>query len=209
MGRRTRSELLDDVPERSCGVSHFDVAGHDRHDLRRFAEQLSGCEMHRIECAERFDGKGTADASEHRAVNVQYVTAPFEGSQGSNSCLFLCWGQPASCARPDDRAASLGEGEGRRHQLRASRQRLQGCGVVLQQRGYERTRLHVPNVRRDSRRPAGTPGGRPSRASARDVTLRHDRCRSIQRRCRAAAGCLASPRTGHRLPREGGECRPR
>ena len=46
--------------------------------------------MHRIERADRFDGKGAADASEHRPVNVENEAASLEGSQGSNGRLFFC-----------------------------------------------------------------------------------------------------------------------
>ena len=95
--------------------------------------------MHRVECADWFDGKGTPDASEHRSVNVENEAAPLERSQGSNGRLFLYWAQPTTCARPDDRPASLCEGKGRRHELCSARQRLQGCRIMLEQRSYERT----------------------------------------------------------------------
>jgi len=164
--------------------------------------------MHGIERADRFDRKGAADAIEHRSVNVEDEAAPLEGSQGSNGRLFFCCGQPTSRARPDYRPPCLCEGQSRRHVLCSDRKRLHGRRVMLQQRCNERARLHVPNARSDSLGSEGTRGCPPSRASPRGATLRHDRCRSVQRRCPAAVGCPASPRTGHPLPRGGGECRP-
>ena len=158
--------------------------------------------------ANGFNGKRPADTSEHRPVNVEDEAAPLEGSQGSNGRLFVCFGQPSGRARPDDRPACLCEGQGGRDVLCADLQRLHGCRVVLQQCGNERTRLHVADARRGNPGPARTRGGLSSRAWPRGATLRHDRCRSVQRRCPAAAGCPASPRTGRQLPREDGECRP-
>ena len=107
--------LLDDVPKCSGVVSHSDITSHDRDDLWRFAEQLCRCKMDGIERAERFDGEGAADASEHGSVNVEDEAAPLESSQGPNGRLFFCCGQPTGRARPDDRPARLREGQGRRH----------------------------------------------------------------------------------------------
>jgi len=201
-------QLFDDVPEGSRVVSHSDVASYDRDNLWCLTEQLCRCQMHRVQCADRFDGKGAPDASEHCPVDVEDETAPLESSQSSNGRLFFPGGQPSSCARPDDRPASLCEGHCRRHELCSGRQRLQDCRVVLQERSDQRTRLQVANARRCSLWPTGARDCLPSRASARDATLRHDRCQSVQRRCRSAAGCPASPRMGHPLPLEDGECQP-
>jgi len=95
---RADLELLDDVAKRSGVVSHSVITSHDRDNLWRLAEQLDRCQMHRIERADRFDGKRAADASEHRSVNVEDEAAPLEGSQGSNGRLFICCGQPSSAA---------------------------------------------------------------------------------------------------------------
>ena len=202
---RADAELLDDVPERPGVVPHPAITSHDRDNLRRFAEQLGRCKMHRIERADRLDGKGAADAGEHRSVNVENEAPPLEGSQGSNGRLFFCCGQPKGRARSDDRPAGLCESQGRRHVLCPGRRRLHGRRVVLQQCRNERARLHVPNARPGSPRSAGARGCFPTRAALRGATLRHDRCRSVQRRCPAAAGCPASPRTGHQPPPGGGE----
>jgi len=96
---RADAELLDDVPERPGVVPHPAITSHDRDNLRRFAEQLGRCKMHRIERADRLDGKGAADAGEHRSVNVENEAPPLEGSQGSNGRLFFCCGQPKGRAR--------------------------------------------------------------------------------------------------------------
>ena len=55
--------------------------------------------MHGIERADRFDGKGAADASEHGSVNIEDEAAPLEGSQGSNGRLFFFCRQPTGRAR--------------------------------------------------------------------------------------------------------------
>lgn len=179
-------ELFDDVPKRSCVVPHSDIPRHDRHHLWRFAEQLCRRKMYRVERADRLDRKRAAHTSKHRSVDVDNEAAPLEGTQGTNSRLFIGWRQPSRCARPDDRSACLCEGKRRRHMLCAGR-RLQDRWVVLQQCGNQRTRLHVPNVRCGCARPTGTRDGLLDRTPATNAMLRHDRCRSVQRRFPAAA----------------------
>ena len=124
--RIARGELLDDVPKRSRVISDSDIASHDRDNLWRLAQQFCRCQMHGIECTDRFDGKRAADASEHCSINVEDETAPLEGPQGSNGGLFFHWRQPSSCPRPDDRSARLCEGQGRCHVLCSGRWR-HGC----------------------------------------------------------------------------------
>ena len=197
--------LRDHVSQRVGVLAHARIPRDDGHELWCFAKQFCRGKMHGIEGADRFDGKGAADTSEHGSVNVEDETAPLEGSQSSNGRPFFCWGQPTSGPRPDNRPARLCERKCRGHVLCFGGQRPQGRPVMLQQRGHQCSRLHVPNARRGSLWLAGTRDGLPR---PRDVTLRHDRCRSVQRRCPAAAGCPASPRTGHQLPLEDGEYRP-
>jgi hypothetical protein len=57
--------------------------------------------------------------------------------------------RPVARARMIARPASA-RVKGRCHVLCSSRQRLHGCRVMLQQRGDERARLHVPNARSGS-----------------------------------------------------------
>ena len=179
--------LRDHVPQRLGVLTHARIPRDDRHELWRFAEQFGCRKMHGIERADRFDGKGAADASEHRSVDVEDETTPFERSQGANGRLFLCCRQPTSRTSPDDRAARFCERQGRRHVLCSDRQRLHDRRVVLQQRRNERARLDVPDARPRDLGSAGARGCLPRRSPPRGATLRHDRCQSVQRRCQAAA----------------------
>ncbi len=125
----------------------------------------------------------------------------------SNGRLFFCHSQPSSCARPDDCPACLCEGQRRRHVLCSGRHRLHRRRVTFQQGRNQRARLQVPNARHTSLGPASTRRCFRTRASTGGATFRHGRGRSVQRRCPTAAGCPASPRTGHQLPLGDGGCR--
>ena len=60
-----RGALLDGVSKRSSVVSNPRISRDDGHQRWRLAEQFCGCQMHRVERANRLNGKGAANTREH------------------------------------------------------------------------------------------------------------------------------------------------
>jgi len=94
--------LFDPVSESASVRADSLVARHDRHELRRFAEQLRCRQVDRVERANRFDGKRPPNPVEHRLTDVENEAAPFERSKGAYRSLFILRGQPTRRSGMDD-----------------------------------------------------------------------------------------------------------
>jgi len=88
------THLLNRISKRSCVVADPVVPCDDGHELRRFAEQLRCCKMHRIERADGFDRKWPADASEHGIRHSNEVRTTFEPPECTHGRTFFIGCQP-------------------------------------------------------------------------------------------------------------------
>jgi hypothetical protein len=78
------ARLFDCVTKRFGILAHAVVPRDDGYQWWRLAEQFRGREVDGVECADRFDRKGTADSIEHRSINVEDEAAPLERSEGAH-----------------------------------------------------------------------------------------------------------------------------
>lgn len=101
------SHLFDPVSKRLRVRADSLIARNDRDELWRFVEQLRRRQVDRVECANRFDGKGPANAVEHGLIDIEKEAAPFEGSKGAYRRLLILRSQPASHPRADDGSPGL------------------------------------------------------------------------------------------------------
>jgi hypothetical protein len=90
--------------------------------------------MDRVERANWFQGKGAADAREHRVGDGNDETTTSEYSQPSYGRTLLCGEQTTAESSPDDRSCGFRERQRRRHQPSFRLQRLQGCRIAFQKR---------------------------------------------------------------------------
>lgn len=172
------THLLDGVSKRYSILAHAPVPRDDGQQRWRLAEQLRGCEVDGVECPDRFDRKRTADAIQHRSINVEDEAASFERAERAHGGLFLLRRKTANGARPNDGPPGFGKCQSRSDQLRSARILPYGSAVAIEECGDEGARFDVPDSRVRGR---GT--GRPDqrRLSARapwwSATLRHGRRR--------------------------------
>ena len=131
---RGRDELFDYKSKRSGVVSYPRISRHDRHQLRRLAEQFCRCEMHRIQRADRLYGKRTPDTREHRIGDGDDETPTREYSQPSHGRAFLLRRQAIGRSSADDRSCGFRECECRSHLPSFGSYRLQGRRVAFQER---------------------------------------------------------------------------
>ena len=99
--------LLDTV-SKCLGVGANPLVPRDDRDkLRWFIQQLSGRQVDRVECANRFDGKRPTNTVEHHLIDVEKEAASFERSKGKYCGLLLLRCQPARHPSADDRPPRL------------------------------------------------------------------------------------------------------
>ena len=197
------SGLLDCIPKRFCVVPDASVARHNGHELRGFAEQLSGSKVHGIERANGFNWKRSANTREHRVCHSDHERATLKPPQCTHRrTLFVCR-QPRAGSRAKNRSRGLRDRQrGRNLTAPRSNRPYRRC-VMFQQRGNQPAGLDVSNIYTFGGE-SGCVHGPCSPRGPLGATLRHDRRQSDRRHFLPEAEYLANLPSGH-LPRSAGE----
>jgi hypothetical protein len=94
--------LFGGVAECLCVVPNPNVPCGDSNQGRRLAKQLDRCKMQRIECTNRFNGKGPANSREDRVRDTHQVTAALTSTERPDRCSFLVGCEPPRRTRAKD-----------------------------------------------------------------------------------------------------------
>ena len=189
---------LNRIPKCFCVFANPSVPCHD-HDQRRWLVNHLRCrQVHGVERTNWLDRKRSADASENRVRDTDYVTAKLETTERAHRRSLFVGRQPRGRARSKNRPCGFGNRQCGSDLPPWSADRLQSVRVTLEKRGDQRAGLDVPHT-------SGFRGRRRHFGS----TLRHVRRRSARRQLPPEARCSATLLSGHRLRVEGESLRRR